>query len=115
MVSPTFTAVGAHVTERAHQPTGQVEHFPKTPSPKGVSDQLGQIRDTLSSEFPQASAVTLDFDGALHAHIDVRDGHDIPIVEARLAGMCGGIFSKVRHGASPNHPFQHRISMVIER
>lgn len=115
MVWPTFTAVGANVTDIARQPTGQVEPFPKMPGPKGVSDQLGQIRDILSSEFPQASAVTLDYDGALHAHIDVRDGQEIPIVEARLAGMCGGIFSKVRHGASPNHPFQHRISMVVER
>lgn len=100
---------------QAHQPTGQVEPFPRGVVPKGITEQLGQIRDMLAAEFPQATSVTLDFDGALRAHIDVRDGHDIPIVEARLPVLCGGMFNRVKHGASPNHPFQHRITTVVDR
>ncbi len=86
---------------QAHQPTGQVEPFPRDVVPRGVTEQLGQIRDMLAAEFPQATSVTLDLHGALRAHIDVRDGHDIPIVEARLPVLCGGMFNRVSTAPRP--------------
>jgi len=103
------------MTDSAHRTVGHVEPFPKSPFPKGITEQLTQIRDALSAEFPQASSVTLDFDGMLHAHIDVRNSQDVLLVETRLPGMCGGIFGKIKHGASPNHPFQHRVSVIVDR
>ncbi|MCJ2182777.1 hypothetical protein MTR62_08740 [Novosphingobium sp. 1949] len=80
----------------------------------GVSLRLAGIRDTLKGTFPDARHITLDFDGTLRAHIDIREGERVPAVEAQLAHLENGMFRHIEHGASPHHPFFHRISAVID-
>ncbi|WP_230291841.1 hypothetical protein [Croceicoccus sp. Ery5] len=97
------------------QTSGQVEPFPKAAADRGLSEQLGQLRHMLQSEFPDAEGVTLSFDGHLRAHIDIRKGEEILCVESKLAGMAGGIFSQIQRGPAPHHPFLHRISALVDR
>lgn len=99
----------------AAQTSGQVEPFPKTAADRGLSEQLGQLRQMLLAEFPAAEGVNLTFDGQLRAHIDIRKGEEILCVETKLAGMAGGIFSQIQRGPAPHHPFLHRISALVDR
>ena len=95
--------------------SGQIEHFPKAPADRALSDQLRQLRDMLRSEFPNAEGVSLSFDGQLHAHIDIRKGEEILFVETKLSALAGGMFSQVQRGPAPLHPFLHRISATVDR
>lgn len=79
-----------------------------------LTGQLAEIRDRLRDAFPRAKSVLLEFDGTLKAHIDVREGELVPAIEAQLAHIDNGRFKHVEHGATPHHPFLHRISAVIE-
>ncbi|MBT0671356.1 hypothetical protein HT136_23580 [Novosphingobium profundi] len=79
-----------------------------------LTGQLAEIRDRLRDAFPRAKSVLLEFDGTFRAHIDVREGELVPAIEAQLAHIDNGRFTQVEHGATPHHPFLHRISAVIE-
>lgn len=103
------------MTGNAKQSSGQVEQFPRTAIDRALGEQLGQLRDMLLAEFPQAEEVTLSFNGQLHAHIDLRKGEELMFVEQKLAGMAGGMFSQVRRGPAPHHPFLHRVSTLVDR
>ncbi len=78
-----------------------------------LAGQLAEIRDLLRDAFPRAKSVHLEFDGTFKAHIDVREGELVPAIEAQLAHIDNGRFIQVEHGATPHHPFLHRISAVI--
>lgn len=82
---------------------------------KSLTEQLDEILKTLHAEFPEAAAIFLDFNGKLHVHIDVRKGEDVPLLEARLTLLDPGLFTQISRGATPGHPFSHRISAVINR
>ncbi len=103
------------MSTNATQSSGQVEHFPKAPADRALSDQLRQLRDLLRSEFPDAEGVSLSFDGQLRAHIDIRKGEEILFVETKLSSLAGGIFSQIQRGPAPHHPFLHRISAAVDR
>jgi len=80
-----------------------------------LTDQLDEILKMLHAEFPEAAAISLEFNGKLHMHIDVRKGEDVPLLEARLSLLENGMFTQIARGATPGHPFSHRISALIAR
>ncbi|MCJ1962650.1 hypothetical protein [Novosphingobium mangrovi (ex Hu et al. 2023)] len=83
------------------------------PGNQPIAGQLAEIRESLRAAFPRAKSVLLEFDGTFKAHIDVREGELVPAIEAQLAHIDNGRFTRVEHGATPHHPFLHRISAVI--
>lgn len=103
------------MSENEKTSSGQVEPFPKPATGRDLGNQLAQLRDMLCAEFPQAEEITLSYDGHLHAHIDVRKGEEMLMVEARLASLAGGSFQQVTRGPAPHHPFLHRVSVRIEK
>lgn len=82
-------------------------------SAKSLTEQLEAIWTKLQSEFPEAANITLEFNGRLHVYIDVRAGEDVPLYEERLSLLDEGTFTQITRGATPGHPFSHRISSVI--
>lgn len=80
-----------------------------------MSENLGQLRDMLRNEFPEAAAVTLSFDGTLKAHIDVRKSEEVMLIEARLARLAGGAFTNIRRGPADHSAFLHRVSTQVQR
>lgn len=93
----------------------QIEPFPQPQRNNAIADELGKLLDVVRSEFPKAVKIVFEFDSKLKLHIDVRTGEEIATTEARLAGLCGGIFSKIQHGATPHHPFFHRVTAQVDR
>ena len=101
--------------ENANAFGGSVEPFPGSQT-TAVSDELRRILGLLQSANPNATKVSFEFDGQLHAHIDLRRIEEISIVEERLRFIGGGqLFSDIRRGKTPNHPFHHRVSMLVAR
>lgn len=95
---------------------GSVEPFPGSSHTTLVSDELRRILGLLQTANPNATKVSFEFDGQLHAHIDLRRIEEISIVEERLRFLGGGcLFSDIRRGKTPNHPFHHRVSMLVAR
>lgn len=78
-----------------------------------LNDQLSVILADLRDRIGEADDVTLDFKGKLHVHLDVKRGEDLPLVEAKLAELGDGMFSQISRGATPNHPFSHRVSALV--
>jgi hypothetical protein len=104
------------MSEPLEQPRSSVEPFPETRRPLVISEELGRIRTLLLAELPYASDITFVFDGALKAHIDIRNREEVLLVEERLKHLGGGhLFSRVTRGEVPHHPFMHRISAYLER
>ncbi|HKT86476.1 MAG TPA: hypothetical protein VJQ77_10375 [Novosphingobium sp.] len=97
------------------QVINQVEPFPQPQRSSSVADELGKLLDLLKSEFPQAINILFDFDGKLKLHIDVRTGEEVSTAEERLATLCAGTFSQMHHGATPHHPFFHRVTALVDR
>ncbi|MDF2640393.1 MAG: hypothetical protein K0R64_3377 [Novosphingobium lindaniclasticum] len=78
-----------------------------------LNDQLSSVLDDLRARIVEADEITLEFDGKLHVHLDVKAGEDLPLVEAKLAELGNGMFSQIGRGATPNHPFSHRVSALV--
>lgn len=78
-----------------------------------LTDRLNRVLEVLRAAFPQAVDIGLEFDGKLHAHIDVRGGEEVCGVESKLPNLNDGMFTHVAHGATPHHPFFHRISAIV--
>ena len=94
---------------------GSVEPFPGSQSTV-ITDELRRILGLLQDANPNVTSITFEFNGQLHAHIDLRRIEEISIVEERLRFIGGGhLFSDVRRGKTPNHPFHHRVSMLVAR
>lgn len=95
--------------------TMPVEPFPQPQRNTVIRDELGKLLDLLKSEFPGAHAIHFEFDGNLKLHVDVRKSEEIAATEARLPMLCGGTFTNVHHGATPHHPFFHRVTAEVIR
>ncbi|GGB87730.1 hypothetical protein GCM10011494_02610 [Novosphingobium endophyticum] len=93
----------------------QIEPFPQPQRSTSIADELGKLLDQVKSEFPKAVNIIFEFDGKLKLHVDVRAGEEISTAEARLASLCGGTFTNIHHGATPHHPFFHRVTAEVER
>lgn len=107
--------MGVCMSTNATHTSGQVEPFPSAVNDRSLSEHLGQLRNMLKNEFPDAEGITLSFDGQLRAHIDIRKGEQLLFVETKLASMAGGIFQQINRGPAPQHPFLHRISAIVAR
>ncbi len=55
-------------------PLGSVEAFPGAEKNTVVLDELNKILSLLRDACPSDALISFDFDGTLHAHIDVRNG-----------------------------------------
>lgn len=97
------------------QVINQVEPFPQPQRSNSVADELGKLLDLLKSEFPRAINILFEFDGKLKLHVDVRTGEEISTAEEKLAILCAGTFSQIHHGATPHHPFFHRVTALVDR
>lgn len=95
---------------------GKVAAFPESPPSSAISDELRQIHDLLKEAFPGANHISLEFDGKLVVHIDVRSKSELDLIEARLPFLAGGhLFCEAQRGNTPNHPFHHRITATVAR
>lgn len=93
----------------------QVEQFPQPPRDNSVAEDLSKLLDLIKQEFPKALNILFEFDGRLKLHIDVRTGEEVSATEERLPQLCAGTFSQVHHGATPHHPFFHRVTAFVDR
>lgn len=89
-----------------------VEPFPAQRS-TAVTDELTRILNMLREACPAEATISFDFDGQLHVHIDVRKREDITLLEATLPLLGGGLFHSLGRGATPHHPFFHRVSALV--
>lgn len=95
---------------------GSVELFPQITHASVVTDELAKLLGLLKAACPEATAIRFDFDGKLRVHIDVRSRSDVAVVEAVLPTLGGGgMFYGLSLGATPHHPFHHRISALVDR
>jgi hypothetical protein len=93
---------------------GNVERFPGAYPSTSVTDELNEILGALRQAFPDAAHISFDFDGHLHVHIDVRKREQVTLVQAALPSMAVAHFHRLRMGGTPNHPFLHRVSAIVE-
>ena len=93
---------------------GSVENFPAARS-KLISEELGKIFKILRDAAPSDATVSFDFDGTLHAHIDVRRAEEVSQLKAILPTLGAGLFHDISVGATPHHPFFHRLTAKIDR
>lgn len=89
-----------------------VEQFPGRQS-TAVTDELNRILTMLRDVIPRDAAISFDFDGQLHVHIDVRRREEVTLLESLLPSLGGGLFHSMTRGATPHHPFFHRISALV--
>jgi hypothetical protein len=99
----------------SHMPaamTGTVERLP-TASASVVTDELNRIFSMLRDIAPRDATISFDFDGQLHAHIDVKKREHVTVLETVLPAVGGGLFQDLRLSGTPNRPFCHRLSAII--
>jgi len=97
-------------------PASSAELFSPLGHASGATDELNRLLDMLKTACPEATAIRFDFDGKLRVHIDVRCRSDVAMIEAILPALGGGAtFYGLTLGATPHHPFHHRISALVDR
>lgn len=101
--------------EGLNRQPGSVEPFPEIPINTSVSDELNRILSLLRDALPADAHISFDFDGRLHAHIDVRKREEVTTVETLLPMLGHGLFHDIIRGGTPHHPFFHRISVLVDR
>jgi hypothetical protein len=93
--------------------TNAVELFPALHPSSRITDELTRILAMLRDLAPRDAVISFDFDGKLHVHIDVRKREEVTVIEAVLPTLDGGRFGQLSRGATPHHPFFHRVSAVV--
>lgn len=89
-----------------------VERFPG-PRSTVVVDELDRILAILRDSCPPDAIISFDFDGRLHAHIDVRRREDVTVIERILPSIGAGLFHDLSLRGTPHRPFFHRISALV--
>ena len=92
--------------------TGTVERLPM-PSSTVITDELNRILAMLRDLAPRDATISFDFDGQLHAHIDVKKREEVTVLETVLPVVGGGLFQDLRLSGTPGRPFCHRLSAVV--
>lgn len=100
------------MTEASGPATSTVEPFPLQRS-LAVTEELTRILGMLREVCPNDAVISFDFDGDLHVHIDVRRREEVTLLEALLPTLGGGLFHSLSRGATPHHPFFHRVSALV--
>jgi hypothetical protein len=95
--------------------TGSVEPFPSVNQSTIVSDELNRILNLLREACPRDAVISFDFNGRLSVHVDVRKREEVPLVETILETRAAGLFHTISRGNTPNHPFFHRVSAMVDR
>lgn len=95
-------------------PGGNVERLPIAERSSQITDELNRLMALLRELAPAGSTVSVDFDGKLHAHIHVRKREDVMMLERQLSVMDHGRFHSISVGNTPNRPFHHRVSALVE-
>jgi hypothetical protein len=90
-----------------------VEQSASKPRPTPVTDQLNKILALLRQRCPPNCHISFDFNGQLHVHVDVRNREEVAATELILPTMGDGLFHSLKRGATPRHPFFHRVSAII--
>jgi hypothetical protein len=85
------------------------EWTPQTP----VTDELGRIDRVLRDALPADAEVSFAFDGKLQVHIDVRKREDVILIEKLLPQRAGHLLERLTRSATPQRPFLHRISAIV--
>lgn len=93
-------------------PTNSVEPFPARRT-TALTDELGRILNTVRGVAPEDAVISFDFDGRLHIHVDVRRREEVTLLEAVLPTLGCGRFHSLSRGATPHHPFSHRVSAMV--
>lgn len=91
---------------------GSVERLPVATSTM-VTDELNRISDMLREVVPSDATISFDFDGQLHAHIDVKKHEQVTVLQTVLPAVGGGLFHDLRMSGTPNRPFCHRLSAIV--
>lgn len=94
---------------------GTVERLPSAYSATSVTDELNEILALLRHAFPDAAAISFDFDGRLHVHIDLRMREEVTLAQAVLPTLGAGLFDAISLRSTPHHPFLHRVSALVSR
>ena len=92
-----------------------VDRLPIPARSSVISDELARLSGAVQAICPPDAKITFDFNGTLHLHIDVRHLEDVARLEILLPTLCGSIFSNLRRGPVDNHPFQHRLTALVDR
>lgn len=92
--------------------TSTVEPFP-TQHSTTVSGELNRILGMLRDVSPKDATISFDFDGQLHVNVDVRRREEVTLLESVLPLLGCGLFHSLSRGATPHHPFFHRISALV--
>lgn len=98
--------------EPARKPA--VEHLPHQ-RVCNVTDELNKILSMLKGACPREAMISFDFDGRLHVHIDVHKIEDLLRIEGLLPSLGAGMFHDFSRGETPNHPFFHRLTAIVDR
>lgn len=97
-------------------PANSVEIFPPAVPASIVTDELCKLLEMLKDACPRATSIGFDFDGRLRVHIDMRSRAEIDVIETVLPHLGGGaMFYGLTIGATPHHPFHHRLSARVNR
>jgi hypothetical protein len=99
----------------SEQEGSRVERLPSQQPSTIVTDELGRVLAILRDSCPKDATISFDFDGKLHVHIDIRKQEDVLILESILPTLGLGMFKSLRRGTTPNRPFFHRLSALVDR
>ena len=95
--------------------SGNVELLPGASKSNLISDELNIVLNILREVCPTDAKISFDFDGKLHAHIDVHKREEIFIIEKMLPKLGNGLFHSITLGDTPHHPLFHRITALVDR
>jgi hypothetical protein len=85
-------------------------------TPVSISEELSKLLAMVRAHAPDDAKIGIDFDGKLHLRVDVRNGEHVKVLEEALPTLgTGDIFHRIEVGATPGHPFSHRVSALIDR
>lgn len=104
---------GRLMSEKSSFEQENVSIMPAHTRGSSISQEMKRAWSSVRKEFPDANRVSFEFDGELVLHVDVRMGQTVPLIEARLASLNGGMFTNIRHGKTPGHRFLHRVSALV--
>lgn len=103
------------MSDQEIESSANVERLPGASKSSSVSDELNAILMMLREACPNDAMISFDFDGKLHAHIDVHRREEVFIIKNMLPKLGDGLFHSITIGDTPHHPLFHRITALVNR